>query len=440
MLLSWEQGNKWGDPGQGLWNIKSDYGFFHVYAFTMTMGVILAIAISAWRLYRRGISLNELWIAAAIIVPVGLLGASFFGKLNAAGPGENANGVGFFGLFAFWEGGMAIHGGVYAGTLAGIVIFYFLGKKTKVSLWVYADCIIPNVLIGQGVGRWGNFFNHEIFGQPIAAWNDGQTSALSWLPYFIRRNMVFQYNNKGAGEEWIDGQLYLMSPIFLYESISLIAAWAIITFVIPNIGKWIGKKPWKVNPNKFESNMSKFKIWRTEVFANHDYKEIELYKSEYKKIDDKNYLKRKWKQGQLLSKCNNPQGYTLVRAGVQAGLYFFFWNLVRFILETGRPIDHLFIMYQRTLSLVIIGLSMVAGLIVAISAQWVIPYLFRKTGLIYEQEYFYLSEEEIQTIKPFIKNEPREDKNKIKTNQKIQKNKIKEQKIKEKLEKKLEKK
>ncbi|AUM62321.1 prolipoprotein diacylglyceryl transferase [Spiroplasma monobiae] len=456
MFLSWIQGTNWENPGGGLWTVNEDYGFFHVYAFTMTMGVIFAIAISALKLYRRGISLNELWIAAAIIVPVGLLGASFFGKLNAQGLGENANGVSFFGLFAFWEGGMAIHGGVYSGTIAGVIIFYFLSKRTKVSLWVYADCIIPNVLVGQGIGRWGNFFNHELIGRPLAEWNNGQTDALKWLPEFIRTNMVFKYTGNNSiinGLPVEQSNLYVMSPIFLYESLSLIFAWVIITFIIPNIGKWIGKKPWKLNPDKFEPKFFNFKIWRTEVFANHEYKEIELYKKEFKKINDENFIKRKWKQGKLLSKCNNPQGYYLVRTGVQAGLYFFVWNMVRFILETGRPDDHLFLMYQRTLSLTVIGLSMFAGLIVSILSQWVIPYLFRKPGIIYEQEYFYLDESEWNSIQPIINNDESKEKKwhifnlkekkassekeKIKIDNKISKKKLKEQKVKEKLDKKL---
>ncbi|WP_339021002.1 prolipoprotein diacylglyceryl transferase [Spiroplasma endosymbiont of Atherix ibis] len=429
MLFSWIQGKNWSKPtDENWWTVRDDYGFFHVYAFTMTLGVILAIAISAVKLYRRGIPLTELWIGAAIIVPVSLLGASFFGKLNAEGIGRNSNGVGFFGLFAFWEGGMAIHGGVYSGALVGLIVFYFLGRRTKVSLWVYSDCIIPNILVGQGIGRWGNFFNHEVIGRPVAEWKGTDKDALNWLPYFVKRNMVWKYDGENSqlnGVVLENGKEYLMSPIFLYESISLIIAWAIITFVIPNIGKWFGKKPWKLHPNKYDIKYPKYKIWRNEVYANHHNKEIEKYKSEINNINDKNYIVKKWKQGKLLSECNNPEKYMLVRTGVQAGAYFFAWNLVRFILELGRPDDHLFLMYKKELSLVIIGLSMVAGLIVALLAQFVIPYLFRTTGFIYEQEYFYLED-----------NNKAKNKDKVLIS-KIEKNKIKQEKIKEKLNKKL---
>ncbi|WP_339029848.1 prolipoprotein diacylglyceryl transferase [Spiroplasma endosymbiont of Cantharis nigra] len=434
MFYSWIQKDNWKEATEW-WTVRDDYGIIHVYALTMTLGVIFAVGISAIKLYRRGVSLTELWIGAAIIVPVSLIGASFFGKLNAAGYGQNNSG--FFGLFAFWNGGMAIHGGVYVGTLAGLIIFYFLGRRTKVSLWVYTDCIIPNILIGQGIGRWGNFFNHEIFGKPLAEWNSKSTT-LNWLPQVIRRNMVWTYSGKDGetlnGLVLENGKDYIMSPIFLYESMSLIAAWLIITFIIPNIGKWFGKKPWKQETSftglsNYEAwKLSKFNIWKREVYANHHKKEIELYKTEITKIDDKNYIKRKWKQGKLLSECNNPENYTLIRSGVQAGAYFFAWNLVRFILEVGRPDDHLFLMYQRTLSLTIIGLSMFFGLLVAIMAQFVFPYLFRTTGFIYEQEYFYLDHENNKEFKKEIETK------------KIEKNKIKEEKARQKLKEKLEKK
>ncbi|AGR41775.1 prolipoprotein diacylglyceryl transferase [Spiroplasma diminutum] len=443
MFYGWIQGNNWVKP-DGIWTVKENYGFIHVYALTMTLGVIFAIGISAIKLYRRGIPLTELWVGAAIVVPFSLMGASFFGKLNSNGLGTNGSSfLDFLSLFAFWEGGMAIHGGVYTGTLIGIIMFYFIGKRTKVSLWIYADCIVPNVLVGQGIGRWGNFFNHEIFGKPIAVWNNGNTSALNWLPNFIRTNMVWKYQGNGEtlnGLELIDNTEYIMNPIFLYESISLITAWVIITFVIPNIGKWIGKKPWKLHPNTFTIETPKYKIWRSELYANHDKKDIELYKKEILNINDKNYIKRKWKQGKLLDECNNPEKYTIIRTGVQAGLYFFIWNLVRFILELGRPDDHLFLMYQRTLSLTIIGLSMFIGLSISLLAQFVVPYLFRQPGWIYEQEYFYLeekinfsnSEQNIQV------NNLKEENKEIKLQKKVEKNRLKEEKIKASLKKKLE--
>ncbi|QHX36320.1 prolipoprotein diacylglyceryl transferase [Spiroplasma sp. BIUS-1] len=467
MFLGWIQNGNWSEA-KNWWTVQDNYGFFHVYAFTMTLGVILAVGVSAIKLYRKGVPLTELWIGAAAIVPLSLFGASFFGKLNANGIGQNAGGASFFGLFAFWEGGMAIHGGVYTGTFFGVIIFYFLSKRTKVSLWVYADAIIPNILLGQAVGRWGNFFNHEIFGMPVAEWNNGNTSALNWLPNFIRTNMVWTYTGDGEklnGLTLERGHDYLMSPIFLYEAFGLLLAWILITFVIANIGKWFGKKPdyliekkvnnknislkvkfadfwfdikkiFNKNLRNTESNSNliktaNWKIWKNEVYANHKYKEIDLYKEQVNNISDKNYFVRKWKQGKLLSDCNNPQKYMLIRSGVQAGSYFFAWNLVRFVLELGRPDDHLFLMYQRTLSLTIIGLSMFVGLAIALLSQFVFPYLFRTTGLIYEQEYFYVEKGAgiVKQIKP-----KKESKTKI---SKIEKNKIKEQRIKEKLDKKL---
>ena len=74
-------------------------------------------------------------------------------------------------------------------------------KKYKISLWTYADCIIPNILLGQMIGRWGNFFNHELLGKEIS---DPTTGFFSWLPAFIRNNAK------------TDGSGPFREPIFLY--------------------------------------------------------------------------------------------------------------------------------------------------------------------------------------------------------------------------------
>ncbi|AGR40769.1 prolipoprotein diacylglyceryl transferase family protein [Spiroplasma taiwanense] len=436
MFLNWNS-KDWSAVSD-MWTVRDDYGFFHVYAFTMTIGVISAISISAIKLYIKGVPLKELWIGASIIVPFSLLGASFFGKLNADGPGQNAQGTSFWGLFAFWKAGMAIHGGVYCGALVGIVIFYFLGRKTRVSLWTYGDAIIPNILIGQGIGRWGNFFNHELYGQPIAKWfvessNEiKQTNALSWLPQFIRENMVWEYRGSGGslnGLELISGEKYLMAPIFLYESFFLILSWAIITFLISFIGRWFGKKPWKINPEKYSFNLKVSYIWKQAVFANHDEKNVNEYNENINQIKDSNWIKRKWKQGELLVTTNNPYKYLTVKAGVEMGVYFFSWNIVRLILEIDRAEDHLFLMYQRGLSLALISLTAILGIILIIIAQWVSPYLFRQPGYVYEQEYFYTK----AVIEKIVKD-------KSVSNEKKLKQKLKEKKIKEKLEKKMDKK
>ena len=63
-------------------------------------------------------------------------------------------------IFKIWNGGLAIHGGI----IAGILFTYFYTKKKKLNLLKITDIIAPALVLGQAIGRWGNFFNQEAFG------------------------------------------------------------------------------------------------------------------------------------------------------------------------------------------------------------------------------------------------------------------------------------
>lgn len=104
-----------------------------------------------------------------------------------------------------WYGGIAIHGGLIGGFIAGIIVC----RQKNINPFQIGDVIAPSLILGQGIGRWGNFMNHEAHGGPVSK------SFLEnmHIPDFIINNM------------YIDGQYY--HPTFLYESI-----WDIQGFVI----------------------------------------------------------------------------------------------------------------------------------------------------------------------------------------------------------------
>ncbi len=64
---------------------------------------------------------------------------------------------------ATWHGGMAIHGALLASLLVG----YFMLKKYKINFWQSTDIVAPSIVLGQAIGRWGNFFNQEAYGYPV---------------------------------------------------------------------------------------------------------------------------------------------------------------------------------------------------------------------------------------------------------------------------------
>ncbi|WP_434343413.1 prolipoprotein diacylglyceryl transferase family protein [Mycoplasma sp. 06067-C1-B144P-99-0482-3] len=415
-------------------NVKDVYltksngtGGIRVYALTMTLGMIVAIGFSLYNFNKKDLSVSELAIGVIFIIPCSLFGASFFGKLNADGIGRHANGSTFWGLFAFWEGGMAIHGGVYVGSIVGLLIFYIIGRKTKVSLLVYADCIIPNILLGQAIGRWGNFFNHEVLGTPVAKIANSipshsdkaidkifstylQTNSRPlFLPDFILKNCLSIY----SGENQIinnisleNGNVVLLSPIFIYESIALLLGWLVIMFIIPNIWKLFDKPIDKNNnvykiDHKFsfyqffnpwlkstETKLSSKDAWKKALNENIYDNASQTYINLTNNIDSKDYLEKKLIKNYVLNKLNNKNNYPITKAGVQMFSYFLVWNIVRYALEAQRPNDHLFIMHYKNFSLFVIGLSAIVGLIGMILSQHLLPSVFRKPGWLYEVEYF----------------------------------------------------
>ena len=108
-------------------------------------------------------------------------------------------------IFKVWEGGLAIYGAI----IAGLIVIIYYAMKNKTSILKTTDILVPGLIIGQAIGRWGNFFNHEAHGAAVS---------LAYLkkihiPGFIIKGMH------------INGVYY--HPTFLYESL-----WCLIGFLI----------------------------------------------------------------------------------------------------------------------------------------------------------------------------------------------------------------
>lgn len=114
-------------------------------------------------------------------------------------------------IIKIWEGGLAIHGGI----IAGILFTYFYCKKYKLNILKITDIIAPALILGQAIGRWGNFFNGEAFG-PITTLS---TLKNFHIPQFIIDGM-YLYSTK-------DHIYAYRQPTFLYESL-----WCLIGFIL----------------------------------------------------------------------------------------------------------------------------------------------------------------------------------------------------------------
>lgn len=130
------------------------------YGLLITASLVPAWALARAYLAPRGVGSEQLATIAWATIPAGLAGARLAYVLQNTGsylahPLQ---------ALAVWEGGLSIHGAVAAGLLA----LAAAARKLGLPFLLLADGLMPSVLLAQGIGRWGNFFNYELFGYPTA--------------------------------------------------------------------------------------------------------------------------------------------------------------------------------------------------------------------------------------------------------------------------------
>lgn len=384
----------------------------HIYSILMGLAILVVFFTSWFKMHRRNIPTRTLEWAVLIIVPFGLIGARLWFVLNNLQSMHS-----FLDVIAIWRGGIAIEGGVSFGLIVGLIIFYRASLKYKISMWVYLDCIIPNVLLGQAIGRWGNFFNQEVLG-----WNVGHPFA--GLPSWINNHL--HYPDEAIG-------IY-RQPLFLYESIISLFGWVTLTFIVPKFGFWISKKPWKVAPEKFQplwitepiiksdyyqpwklvSKIYRYSRWKKTCWnqAYYDFepertmikdaiiKPLKLHKiTPDMKFNTKFLLKNKnfyqktthklkfTQDATLLNNSYNPNHYRVTATGTAGSLYFAFYGMIRLIMEPFRDTRDIMMIGNVSTSMVVSALWIVLGITLVIFAQIIAKKKFRKKGWLYERQY-----------------------------------------------------
>ena len=192
----------------------------HTYALTMLLGIIASIASVAYFWHREKYSWELLELMVIIVIPVAIIGARIWFIFGALGTGN----ITASNWYKIWDGGLAIEGGVSFSAAAGGVVVYF--NRHQVDWRKVVSIIIPSILIGQAIGRWGNFANHEVFGRPTSY------ESVKWLGHWISSNMLI-YKDTDIYPEY-------RVPLFFYESLTSIVGYALLlwAFQYP-LEKWI---------------------------------------------------------------------------------------------------------------------------------------------------------------------------------------------------------
>jgi phosphatidylglycerol:prolipoprotein diacylglycerol transferase len=167
------------------------------YGLLIASAVLIGVTLSRYLAKRRNVNpdlLGDLaiWLVIAAIPCARLYYVLFEWSEYAQNPGQ---------ILQIWKGGIAIHGAILGGILASLIF----ARLQKISFWQLADLVAPSLILGQAIGRWGNFFNSEAFGSP---------TNLPWKLYIPPQFRPLEYIN-----------FDYFHPTFLYESL-----WNLLVF------------------------------------------------------------------------------------------------------------------------------------------------------------------------------------------------------------------
>ena len=150
-------------PGHGVWNLGPVP--IRAYALMILLGIVAAVWLGNKRWIERGGLPNQVGDVAMWAVPFGVVGGRLYHVLTDWSAYFGAGGRGFVASLQIWEGGLGIWGAVALGALGA----YIGCARSGLAFTPFADAIAPAIVLAQAIGRWGNWFNQELFGRPTDA-------------------------------------------------------------------------------------------------------------------------------------------------------------------------------------------------------------------------------------------------------------------------------
>src|SRR5206468_370212 len=164
----------------------------HMYGLMLLLAIAACLVLTGIRWVRWGGEWDLIFRVAVWGVGFGIVGARAYHDLTSWSQVPKT----WWGPFAVWQGGLGVWGGIALGVLAGAVVV----RRSRNSVRLMMDAVAPGLLLAQGIGRWGNWWNQELFGKPTT------------LPWGLRidpahqNGILTRYQGKAAYQ-----------PTFLYE-------------------------------------------------------------------------------------------------------------------------------------------------------------------------------------------------------------------------------
>lgn len=176
------------------------------YGILISLGILFGIVVATYRAKKEGLYSEVITDLALITVPAAIIGARayyviFSWDFYKQNPGE---------IFNIRHGGLAIHGAIIAGVLAG----YLFCRYKKIGFWTLADICAPSIILGQAIGRWGNFVNQEAHGGPTNLPWGIEIDGVKVHPAFLYESLwnfgVFVFLLYYSGKKKYEGQIFIL--------------------------------------------------------------------------------------------------------------------------------------------------------------------------------------------------------------------------------------
>lgn len=192
------------------------------YALAIILGVVVAVMVGSRRAQAMGAPKSLVSDVAVLAVPFGVIGGRVYHVITTPEPYFGSNGDPISALY-IWEGGLGIWGAISLGAVGALIAFRYLQRKNEltISFAQFADAIAPGILLAQGIGRFGNWFNQELFGRPTE------------LPWGLE--IEARYRPMGFS------QFETFHPTFLYEALWVVVVALLLIRLTPRLAPFPGR-------------------------------------------------------------------------------------------------------------------------------------------------------------------------------------------------------
>lgn len=188
------------------------------YGVLLAAGMLAGLYFCMHKAHKFGLTSDNVIDMILWAIPLCVLGSRIYYVVFYLDLYRNPDGtLNFLKMLRIWDGGIAIYGTVIAGFFTALVFC----RIKKIKLWAMTDCCVMGLLIGQAIGRWGNFMNREAFGE--------QTDIFCRMRLWINPSAVDSI-------QYID-----VHPTFLYESLWNVIGLLLIYFVVTKRRRFDGE-------------------------------------------------------------------------------------------------------------------------------------------------------------------------------------------------------